>query len=69
MPAAMIARLTVLLGAASCALASQPKSAADLPDPVLDPAQAMHLFRIGREAITNALRHAAPHRLRFKALK
>lgn len=40
------------------------RQAADLPDPVLDPAQAMHLFRIGREAITNALRHAAPHRLR-----
>ena len=36
----------------------------DLPDPPLDPAQAMHLFRIGREAITNALRHASPHRLR-----
>jgi putative heme-binding domain-containing protein len=33
MSAAMIARLTVLLGAASCALASQPKSAAELPDP------------------------------------
>ena len=33
MPAAMIARLTLLLGAASCAFASQPKSAADLPDP------------------------------------
>ncbi len=31
--AAMITRLTVLLGAASCALASQPKTAADLPDP------------------------------------
>ncbi|MBW8311117.1 MAG: hypothetical protein K0M64_03690 [Rhizobium sp.] len=40
------------------------RQGADLPDPALDPAQAMHLFRIGREAITNALRHAAPHRLR-----
>ena len=37
---------------------------ANLPDPPLDPAQAMHLFRIGREAMTNALRHAAPSRLR-----
>lgn len=36
----------------------------DLPDPPLDPAQAMHLFRIGREALTNALRHASPQRLR-----
>lgn len=36
----------------------------DLPDPPLDPAQAMHLFRIGREALTNAVRHAAPRRLR-----
>lgn len=35
-----------------------------LPDPALDPAQAMHLFRIGREALTNALRHAAPRLLR-----
>ncbi len=40
------------------------RQADDLPDPPLDPAQAMHLFRIGREAITNALRHAAAHRLR-----
>ncbi len=35
-----------------------------LPDPMLDQAQAMHLFRIGREAITNALRHAHPQHLR-----
>jgi len=40
------------------------QQAADLPDPVLDPAQAMHLFRIGREAMTNALRHARPRQLR-----
>jgi signal transduction histidine kinase len=33
-------------------------------DPPLDDAQAMHLFRIGREAITNALRHARPRHLR-----
>ncbi len=35
-----------------------------LPDPPLDPAQAMHLFRIGRETLTNALRHAQPQRVR-----
>ncbi len=40
------------------------QQADDLPDPPLDPAQAMHLFRIGRESITNALRHAHPHALR-----
>ncbi len=40
------------------------QQADDLPDPPLDPAQAMHLFRIGRESITNALRHAHPARLR-----
>lgn len=36
-----------------------------LPDPVLDRAQAMHLFRIGREAVTNAIRHANPSRVRI----
>ena len=35
-----------------------------LPDPPLDRAQTMHLFRIGREAVTNALKHADPERLR-----
>ncbi|KAF1686323.1 ATP-binding protein [Pseudoxanthomonas broegbernensis] len=40
------------------------QQADELPDPALDPAQAMHLFRIGRESITNALRHAHPHALR-----
>lgn len=37
----------------------------DLPNPELDDAQAMHLFRIGREAVTNALRHAHPQHLRI----
>ncbi|HRO63288.1 ATP-binding protein [Thermomonas sp.] len=36
-----------------------------LPDPTLDRAQAMHLFRIGREAVTNAIRHANPSRVRI----
>lgn len=36
-----------------------------LPDPALDRAQAMHLFRIGREAVTNAIRHANPSRVRI----
>lgn len=37
----------------------------DLPDPPLDRAQGMHLFRIGREAVTNAIRHARPGRVRI----
>ena len=37
-----------------------------LPDPPLDEAQALHLFRISREAITNALRHAHPRQLRLR---
>src|SRR5690606_10590675 len=40
------------------------QQAEGLPDPDLDQAQARHLLRIGREAITNSLRHARPHRLR-----
>ena len=38
----------------------------DLPAPRLAPHQAMHLFRIGREAVTNALRHARPRQLRVR---
>lgn len=37
---------------------------ASLPDPALDRAQTMHLFRIGREAVTNALRHSEAEQLR-----
>lgn len=40
------------------------QQAPDLPDPQLDLAQGMHLFRIGREAVTNAMRHANPAQLR-----
>lgn len=47
------------------AIELQWQQADDLPDPPLDRAQAMHLFRIGRESVTNALRHAAPARLRI----
>jgi signal transduction histidine kinase len=36
----------------------------DLPDPPLHRAQGMHLFRIGRESVTNAMRHAPVGRLR-----
>ena len=36
-----------------------------LPDPPLDRAQTMHLFRIGRESVTNALRHADAEHLRI----
>ena len=34
------------------------RQADDLPDPPLHRAQGMHLFRIGRESVTNAMRHA-----------
>jgi signal transduction histidine kinase len=37
-----------------------------LPDPALDEAQVLHLFRIAREAVTNALRHAQATRLRVR---
>ena len=39
----------------------------ELPDPHLDDGQALHLFRIVREAVTNALRHAHPHRIRIRS--
>src|SRR5690606_33913491 len=35
-----------------------------LPDPVLDSAQALHLHRIVREAISNTIRHAQARHLR-----
>ena len=38
-----------------------------LPDPLLDHGHALHLFRIVREAMTNALRHARPSRIRIRA--
>lgn len=47
------------------AIALHWQQANDLPDPLLDRAQSMHLFRIGREAVTNAMRHAEPAQLRF----
>ena len=40
------------------------RQADDLPDPSLDRAQGMHLFRIGRESVTNAMRHAPVARMR-----
>ena len=39
---------------------------ADLPDPALDEGQALHLFRIVREAVTNAIRHAHATRVRVR---
>ena len=39
----------------------------ELPDPHLDDGQALHLFRIVREAVTNALRHAHPHRIGIRS--
>jgi signal transduction histidine kinase len=38
----------------------------DLPDPDLDQAQSLHLFRIVREAISNVIRHARAHVLRVR---
>ena len=40
------------------------QQADDLPDPPLHRAQGMHLFRIGRESVTNAMRHAPVGRMR-----
>jgi len=37
-----------------------------MPDPALDESQVLHLFRISREAITNALRHGHATRLRMR---
>jgi signal transduction histidine kinase len=42
------------------------EQAADLPDPQLDSGQALHLHRIVREGISNAIRHAAAKRLRVR---
>jgi len=39
----------------------------DLPDIALDSAQALHLFRIVREAVSNSLRHAHPTMMRIRA--
>lgn len=41
----------------------------DLPDPELDHGEALHLHRIVREAMTNALRHARPARIRVRAMR
>lgn len=38
----------------------------DLPDPTLDTARALHLHRIVREALSNAIRHAQAHRVRVR---
>jgi signal transduction histidine kinase len=38
----------------------------ELPDPVLDSARALHLYRIVREAISNVIRHAQAGRLRVR---
>lgn len=56
-------RLEVLGGALEWA---QP---ADLPDPSLDEASTLHLFRIVREAITNALRHGHARSVRVRVAR
>ena len=40
----------------------------DTPDPDLDEAQTLHLFRIVREAVTNALRHGHATQVRMRVL-
>lgn len=42
------------------------QQAADLPDPALDEAQVLHLFRIARETVTNALRHGHARHIRVR---
>lgn len=42
------------------------QQAPDTPDPDLDEAQVLHLFRIAREAVTNALRHGHATRVRIR---
>ena len=41
----------------------------ELPDPQLDHGDALHLHRIVREALTNAVRHARPTRVRIRVLR
>jgi signal transduction histidine kinase len=43
------------------------QQAEDLPDPPLDHGQALHLYRIVREAMSNAIRHGQARRLRVRA--
>lgn len=43
------------------------QQAPELPDVTLDGAQTLHLVRIVREAVTNALKHGRPTRLRVRA--
>lgn len=42
------------------------QQASDLPDPPLDEAQVLHLFRIARETVTNALRHGHARHIRVR---
>lgn len=42
------------------------EQAPDLPDPVLDTGRALHLHRIVREALSNAIRHAQAHCIRIR---
>lgn len=55
---------TQRLGAAGATLAWDDTD--PLPEQVLEPARALHLYRIVREAISNALRHAQARRLRVR---
>ncbi|MFB9067037.1 sensor histidine kinase [Pseudofulvimonas gallinarii] len=52
------------LAAAGAGLSWEEEEA--LPDPMLDPASSLHLHRIVREAISNALRHAGARSLRIR---
>ena len=41
----------------------------NIPDPPLDEPQSLNLFRIAREAVTNAIRHGHAHRVRVRVKK
>jgi signal transduction histidine kinase len=45
------------------------QQAEDLPDPQLDRAQALHLFRIVREAISNAVKHTPARHIRIRSAR
>lgn len=62
--------ISVLRELAARAARSVPcELACDPPVLIRDPATALHLFRIAQEAVTNALRHAKPTRIRIELLE
>jgi signal transduction histidine kinase len=71
-PARLLELLEEVRAEAARRLAGRPvellwQQAPDVPDVTLDGAQTLHLGRIVREAVTNALKHGRPTRLRVRA--